>query len=100
MKELAMRGVELRLIRSCDAANADPDVAEIEKEFDLLPGWRCRGSGDGRLGGWAADNSTVGLKFIEFEGGLHERTDLESEGSAGGAVRGWGDGVVSGGCGG
>jgi hypothetical protein len=27
---------DLELIRSCEAANADPDVAEIEREFDAI----------------------------------------------------------------
>lgn len=28
---------DLQLMRACDIANGDPDVAEIEKEFDAIP---------------------------------------------------------------
>jgi hypothetical protein len=31
-----LRERDLELIRACDVANQDPDVAEIEKEFDDL----------------------------------------------------------------
>jgi hypothetical protein len=32
-----LAGRERRLIRSCEAANEDAEVAQIEREFDALP---------------------------------------------------------------